>query len=84
MAELTNEQSVGKGNLKNCSDGLVKPHGLGDAEHGAVGEEGEEVDEAGEVGASKAEARILCWADIWQYLTIFEPLFATKSKKILA
>ena len=55
VAELTKEQSE---NLKNCSDGLVKPHGLGDAEHGAVGEEGEEVDQAGEVGASQAEARI--------------------------
>ena len=55
VAELTNEQSE---NLKNCSGGLVKPHGLGDAEHGAVGEEGEEVDQAGEVGASQAEARI--------------------------
>ena len=59
VAELTNEQCEGKGNLKNCSGGLVKPHGLGDAEHGAVGEEGEEVDEAGEGGASQAETRIL-------------------------
>ena len=59
VAKLTNEQSEGKGNLKNCSGGLVKPHGLGDAEHGAVGEEGEEVDEAGEVGASQAETKFL-------------------------
>ena len=59
VAKLTTEHCEGKENLKNCSGGLVEPHGLGDAEHGAVGEEGEEVDEAGEVGASKAEARIL-------------------------
>ena len=59
VANLTNEQSEGKWNLKNCSGSLVKPHGLGEAEHGAVGEEGEEVDQAGEVGASQAEARIL-------------------------
>ena len=51
VAELIKEQSE---NLKNCSGGLVKPHGLGDAEHGAVGEEGEEMDEAGEVRASQA------------------------------
>ena len=56
VAELTNEQCE---NLKNCSGGLVKPHRLGEAEHGAVGEEGEEVDQAGEVGASQTEARIL-------------------------
>ena len=68
MAELTNEQSE---NLKNCSGGLVKPHGLCDAEHGAGGEEGEEVDQAGEVGASQAGARILSWTDICQYLAIF-------------
>ena len=71
VAKLTNEQCEGKWNLKNCNGGLVKPHGLGDAEHGAVGEEGEEVDQAGEVGASQAEARILSWTDIWQYLAIF-------------
>ena len=59
MTTLTTEHCEGKGNLKNCSSGLVKPHGLGEAEHGAVGEEGEEVDQAGEVGASQAEARIL-------------------------
>ena len=70
VAKLTNEQSEGKGNLKNCSGGLVKPHGLGDAEHGAVGEEGEEVDEAGEVRASQAEGRILSWNDICHYLAI--------------
>ena len=58
VAELTNEQYEGKGNLKNCNGGLVEPHRLGEAEHGAVGEEGEEVDQAGEVGASQAEARI--------------------------
>ena len=59
VAELRNEQCEGKWNLKNCNGGLVKPHGLGEAEHAAVGEEGEEVDQAGEVGASQAEARIL-------------------------
>ena len=54
VAELTNVQCEGKGNLKNCSGGLVKPHRLGEAEHSAVWEEGEEVDQAGEVRASQA------------------------------
>ena len=38
---------------ESCCCG-VKPHGLGDAEDGVVGEESEEVEETGEVGASKA------------------------------
>ena len=71
VAELIKEQSE---NLKNCSGGLVKPHRLGDAEHGAVGEEGEEVDQAGEVGASQAVRQEFLvrqiFVNIWPYLSI--------------
>ena len=51
---------------ESCCCG-VKPHGLVDAEDGVVGEESEEVEETGEVGASKTGKH--------QLSHIFSPVF---------
>ena len=45
--------------LKESCCSVVKPHRLGDAEDGVVWEEGEEVEEAGEVGAGQADKILL-------------------------
>ena len=52
--------------LKESCCCVVKPHRLGDALDRVVGEESEEVEEAGEVGAGQAE-----WTLLFQYFEFF-------------